>query len=307
MQKTDKVWFDGQLVPWEQATVSVAAHAIHYGTSVFEGIRAYEQPDGGPAVFCLDPHVDRLWDSCKILGIDIPHTRQDIHQAILDTVRANGHRACYIRPVVFKGWGTFGFDSRLCPTHVAIITLELGRFLGPEALEKGVDVGVSSWNRMAPNTFPAMAKIGGQYINSQFISREAEAHGYAEGIALDVNGYVSEGSGENIFLVRRGRLLTPPLASSILDGITRRCIFTLAAELGLEVHQELIPREMLYLADELFFCGTAVEVTPVRSVDGIVVGEGRRGPITTRLMTAFFDIAQGRVPDRHGWLTPVGE
>lgn len=303
-QKSDMIWFDGQLVPWDQATVHVAAHAIHYGSSVFEGIRAYALPDG-PAVFCLEEHLDRLWNSSKVYRIEIPYTRQVIHQAILDTVRANAHRACYIRPVVFRGWGSFSLDGRSCPTHVSIITIEMGRYLGPDALEKGVDVGVSSWQRMAPNTYPAAAKIGGQYVNSQLVAMEAVDRGYAEGVALDINGYVSEGSGENIFLVRRGRLLTPPLAGSILEGITRQCVITLAGEMGLEVREESIPRELLYLADEIFLCGTAAEITPVRSVDGIVVGSGKRGPITTRLMAAFFDIVEGRVADRHGWLTPV--
>jgi branched-chain amino acid aminotransferase len=304
MQKSDRIWFDGQLVPWDQATVHVAAHVIQYGSSVFEGIRAYALPDG-PAVFCLEEHLDRLWASCKIYRLEIPYTRQAIRQAILDTVRVNRHRACYIRPVIFRGWDTFNLDGRSCPTHVSIITVEMGEYLGPDALEKGVDVGVSSWQRMAPNTYPAAAKIGGQYINSQFITMEAVDHGYVEGIALDVSGYLSEGSGENLFVVRRGRLFTPPLASSILDGITRRCVITLAGEMGLEVREEPIPREVLYLADEAFFCGTAVEITPICSVDGIVVGDGQRGTITARLTTAFFDITEGRVPDRHGWLTPV--
>ena len=304
MQKSDRIWFDGQLVPWDQATVHVAAHAIQYGSSVFEGIRAYALPDG-PAVFCLEEHLDRLWASCKIYRLEIPYTRQAIRQAILDTVRVNRHRACYIRPVILRGWDTFNLDGRSCPTHVSIITVEMGEYLGPDALEKGVDVGVSSWQRMAPNTYPAAAKIGGQYINSQFITMEAVDHGYVEGIALDVSGYLSEGSGENLFVVRRGRLFTPPLASSILDGITRRCVITLAGEMGLEVREEPIPREVLYLADEAFFCGTAVEITPICSVDGIVVGDGQRGTITARLTTAFFDITEGRVPDRHGWLTPV--
>lgn len=303
-EKSDKIWFDGQLIPWDQATVHVAAHAVHYGSSVFEGIRAYALPDGS-AVFCLEEHLDRLWDSCKVYRMEIPYTRQVIRQAILDTVRVNAHQACYIRPIVFRGWGSFGLDGRSCPTHVSIITIEMGKFLGPDALEKGVDVGVSSWQRMAPNTYPAAAKIGGQYVNSQLVAMEAVDQGYTEGVALDVNGYVSEGSGENIFLVRHGRLLTPPLAGSILDGITRQCVITLADEMGLEVREELIPREMLYLADEIFFCGTAAEITPIRSVDGIPVGGGKRGPITTRLMAAFFDIVEGRVPDRHGWLTPV--
>jgi branched-chain amino acid aminotransferase len=304
MQKSDKVWFDGQLVPWDQATVHVASHAIHYGSSVFEGIRAYALPDG-PAIFRLEEHLDRLWDSCKIYRMEIPYPRAEIRQAIFETIRANGHKACYIRPIVFRGWDTLGVHARTCPAHVSIITVEMGKYLGPDALEKGVDVGVSSWRRMAPSTYAATAKIGGQYVNSQFIAMEAARHGYTEGIALDVYGYVSEGSGENIFVLRRGRLLTPPLACSILDGITRRCVITLAGELGLEVREEMIPRELLYVADEVFFCGTAAEITPIRSVDGVVVGDGKRGPVTTRLMTALFDIVEGRVPDRHGWLTPV--
>jgi branched-chain amino acid aminotransferase len=304
MQKADMIWFDGQLVPWDQATVHVGAHALHYGSSVFEGIRAYPFPDG-PAVFCLEEHLDRMWASCKVYRMDIPYERQVIRQAIMDTIKANGFNECYIRPIAYRGWSTLSVDGRSCPTHVSIITVYMGKYLGPDALEKGVDVGVSSWHRMAPNTYPAAAKISGQYINSQLIVMEAVDHGYAEGIALDVSGFVSEGSGENIFVVRRGRISTPPLSNSILDGITRRCVLTLAEELGLDAREEPIPREMLYVADEVFFCGTAAEITPIRSVDGIAVGDGRRGPITTQLMTAFFDIVEGRVPDRYGWLTPV--
>jgi branched-chain amino acid aminotransferase len=306
MEKSDQVWLDGKLVPWDQATVHVSAHALHYGSSVFEGIRAYALPDG-PAIFCLKAHLDRLWASCKIYRLEIPYSRAEMRQAILDTIRANGHQACYIRPIVFRGTGTMSLDGRACPTHVSVITVGMGKYLGPEALEKGVDASVSSWRRMAPGTYPAAAKIGGQYINSQFIVMEAKDHGYIEGIALDASGHVSEGSGENVFLLRRGKLFTPPLAASILDGITRQCVITLAAELGLEVRQEPLPRELLYLADEVFFCGTAAEITPVRAVDGVVVGDGRRGPVTTRLMEAFFEIVEGRVPDRHGWLTPVRE
>jgi branched-chain amino acid aminotransferase len=306
MQKSEFIWFDGQLILWDQATVHVAAHALHYGSSVFEGIRAYALP-GGPAIFCLEEHLDRLWNSSKVYRLKISYSRQVIHQAILDTIRANGHEACYIRPIVFRGWGTFSVDGRSCPTHASIITIEMGKYLGPDALEKGVDVGVSSWQRMAPNTYPAAAKISGQYVNSQFVAMEAVDHGYTEGVVLDVSGYVSEGSGENIFLVRRGRLFTPPLAGSILDGITRQCIITLASEMGVEVREESIPRELLYMSDEVFFCGTAAEITPIRSVDGITVGDGKRGPITDRLMGAFFDIVEGRVPDRHGWLTPVSK
>lgn len=308
MEKVDVVWFDGQLVPWDQATVHVAAHVLHYGSSVFEGIRAYELPsqDGtGSAIMCLEEHLDRLWASCKVYRLDIPYTRPEIHQAILDTIQANGQKACYIRPLVFRGLGTFSLEGRSCPTHVSIITVKMGKYLGDEAFEQGVDAGVSSWRRIAPNTYPAATKIGGQYVNSQLIVMEAVDHGYTEGIALDINGYVSEGSGENVFLVRQGRLFTPPLAASILSGVTRRCVITLAGEMGLEVREEHIPRELLYLADEAFFCGTAAEITPIRSVDGIVVGEGQRGPITSELMTAFFDIVEGRVRDRHGWLTPV--
>jgi branched-chain amino acid aminotransferase len=304
MEKSDKTWFDGELVPWDQASVHVSAHALHYGSSVFEGIRAYPFPQG-PAIFCLEEHLDRLWASCKVYRMEIPYSREEVRQAILDTIRANGHPECYIRPIVFRGWGTFSLDGRSCPTHVSIITVYMGKYLGEGALENGVDVGISSWHRMAPNTLPAAAKIGGQYVNSQLIVMEAVERGYAEGIALDVSGYVSEGSGENIFLVRNGRISTPPLSGSILDGITRRCVLTLADEMGLEVREELIPRELLYVADELFFCGTAAEITPVRSVDGIAVGGGKRGPITTRLQEAFFDIVEGRAADRHGWLTPV--
>jgi branched-chain amino acid aminotransferase len=304
-QESKVIWLDGRLVPWDDATVHVASHGLHYGSSVFEGIRAYASPEG-PAIFRLEEHLDRFWASSKIGRIEIPYERNVVREAILETIKANGHKACYIRPIVLRGWGTFSLDGRsACPIHTSIITIEMGKYLGPDALEKGVDVGVSSWQRMAPNTYPAAAKLGGQYVNSQFVVMEAVDHGYTEGIALSVDGHVSEGSGENIFVVRGERLHTPPLAGSILDGITRRCVLTLAAELQLEVVQESIPRELLYVADEVFFCGTAAEITPIRSVDRIVVGDGRRGPVTTRLMTAFFEIVEGRVPDRHGWLTPV--
>lgn len=304
METTEKIWFDGDLVPWDEATVHVGSAALHFGASVFEGIRAYPFPDAS-GIFCLEEHLDRMWDSCKVYRMEIPFSRAEIRQAVLDTIEANGHKGCYIRPIVFRGWGTLGLQVWQCPVHVAIIVVEMGKYLGPDALEKGVDVGVSSWQRMAPNTFPAMAKIGGQYVNSQFVVMEAVRHGYTEGIALDVNGFVSEGSGENIFVLRRGRLLTPPQAGSILDGITRRCVIKLAEELGQEVREEFIPRELLYVADEVFFCGTAAEITPIRSVDGVVVGDGRRGPLTTQLSEAFFEIVEGRVPDRHGWLTMI--
>ncbi len=300
--KSQWIWFNGKLVPWEQATVHVSAHVLHYGSSVFEGIRAYETTKG-TAVFCLDDHIRRLFNSCKIYRMEIPYSPEELKEAILETIRANGHRSCYIRPIVYRGAGGFNLDPRSCPVEVAIITIEWGRYLGAEAIEKGVDVGVSSWRRMAPDTFPAAAKWGGQYLNSQLIAMEAHDHGYAEGIALDINGYVSEGSGENIFLVYKGIIYTPPLASSILEGVTRKVVITLASELGYQVREEMIPREMLYIADELFFTGTAAEITPIRSVDGVIIGNGERGPITKRLQEEFFAIVEGRKEDRYGWLT----
>lgn len=304
MPKSQWIWFNGKLVPWEQATVHVSAHVLHYGSSVFEGIRAYETIRG-TAVFCLDDHIRRLFNSCKIYRMEIPYSPDELKEAVLETIRANGHRSCYIRPIVYRGVGGFNLDPRSCPVEVAIITIEWGRYLGAEAIEKGVDVGVSSWRRMAPDTFPAAAKWGGQYLNSQLIAMEAHDHGYAEGIALDINGYVSEGSGENIFLVYKGIIYTPPLASSILEGVTRKVVITLASEMGYQVREEMIPREMLYIADELFFTGTAAEITPIRSVDGVIIGNGERGPVTRRLQEEFFAIVEGRKEDRYGWLTYI--
>jgi branched-chain amino acid aminotransferase len=304
MLKSEKIWLDGELTPWDNATVHVTTHALHYGSSVFEGIRAYAINDS-PSVFCLEAHVDRLFNSAKIYRMEIPYTKQEITNAILATVKVNQHKACYIRPLVFRGAGGLGVNPQNSPVVTVILTIEWGRYLGPEAIEQGVDVGVSSWGRMAPNTFPASAKIGGQYVNSQMIVMEAVRHGYVEGIALDSNGLVSEGSGENIFVISNGKIVTPPLASSILQGITRNCIFTLAQDLGYAVREERMPRELLYVADEVFFTGTAAEITPVRSIDGIPIGAGRRGPITERLQAEFFGITAGEVPDRHGWLTQV--
>jgi branched-chain amino acid aminotransferase len=302
--KSTYVWSNGRMIPWDNAQVHVTTHALHYGSSVFEGIRAYAAASG-PAVFCLGPHVDRLFNSSKVYRMEIPYTKEQISQAIVETTRANEHKSCYIRPLVFRGAGALGVNPESSPVEVVILTMEWGRYLGPEAIEQGVDVGVSSWRRMAPGTFPAGAKIGGQYINSQFINMEAKAHGYTEGIALDVHGFVSEGSGENLFIVDDGSILTPPLASSILKGITRRCVFTLAADLGYEVREEMIPREALYTADEVFFTGTAAEITPIRSIDHITIGSGSRGAVTEQLQIEFFGITSGELPDRHGWLTPV--
>jgi len=298
------IWFNGALVAAEEARVPVTAHALHYGSSVFEGIRAYATPRG-PAVFCLAQHVRRLVDSCRIFRMTLPYDAAQIGEAILATVRANGHESCYIRPLVFRGAGTFGLDPRKASVEVAIITFEWGRYLGQEALEQGVDVMVSSWRRAAPDTAVPMAKIGGQYVTSQLIAMEAADHGFTEGVALDALGFVSEGSGENLFLVRDGVVYTPPLSASVLPGVTRTAVLTLLQELGVPVREEPILREALYTADELFFTGTAAEITPVRSVDRISVGPGRRGPLTARLQERFFGIISGAVPDRHGWLTYV--
>jgi len=302
--RSDYIWFNGEFVPWDEATVHVGVHALHYGSSVFEGIRAYSTPRG-PAVFRLKEHVQRLFNSPKALQMEIPYTQEQIEQAILDTIAKNGHESCYIRPLVFRGMERLGVDGRACPVEVVIMTWEWGAYLGPEALEAGVDAGVSSWRRMAPGTFPANSKIGGQYVNSQFITMEAKDRGFAEGIALDINGYISEGSGENIFLVYGERILTPPLSASILDGITRDCVITLARDLGYIVEEEMLPRERLYTADEAFFTGTAAEITPIRSVDGLTVGAGRRGPVTAKLQDRFFAITSGQAEDRWGWLTHV--
>jgi branched-chain amino acid aminotransferase len=304
IQKSDKIWFNGQFVPWEEARVHVLVHALHYGSNTFEGIRAYSTP-GGPAVFCLDAHLDRLFGSCKVYRMPVPYPQEELRKAILETVRVNKHQACYIRPLVFRGFDTLGLNGTTCPVEVVIATWEWGQYLGAESIEQGVDVCVSSWRRMAPDTYPAMTKIGGQYVNSQLMVLEAVANGYTESIALDANGYVSEGSGENTFVVYQGALYTSPLSASILAGVTRRCVITLARELGYEVREELIPREMLYLADEAFFTGTAAEITPIRSVDRIPVGDGKRGEVTRRLQERFFAITSGEAEDRYGWLTYV--
>ena len=306
IQPTPYIWFNGKLVAWDEARVHVFAHVLHYGSSVFEGIRAYET-DRGPAVLGLGPHVRRLFGSCKIYRMPVPYTPEEITQAIKDTILANELQACYIRPLVYRGVDGISLDPRTCPVEVAIGTIALGTYLGDEVLEQGVDIGVSSWQRMAPNTFPALAKIGGQYINSQLVTMEAHDRGFTESVVLTTAGYVSEGGGENLFLVQDGVIYTAPLAASILGGITRRFVIQLAQDLGYEVREQMIAREMLYLADELFFSGTAVEITPVRSVDGVQVAEGHRGAVTTHLQEQFFGIAHGKLEDRFGWMTLVQE
>lgn len=302
--KSSFVWYNGKLVPWEKATVHVMSHALHYGTSWFEGIRCYETRRG-PEIFQFGEHVRRLFNSCKIYRTDIPFSPAEIEEAILETIRANSLRACYIRPLIFRGYGELGVNPLKNPIDVVILVWEWGRYLGEDGLEQGVDVCVSSWARAAPNTFPTLAKVGGNYINSTLINMEATLKGYTEGIALDTNGLVSEGAGENIFVIQDGRISTPPMASAILPGITRGAVITLARERGYPVIEEQISRERLYIADEVFLTGTAAEVTPVRSVDGIGVGPGRRGPITSRIQEDFFDYVGGKVEDRHGWMTSV--
>ena len=301
---TGRIWMNGSLVNWGDAKIHIASHVIHYGSGVFEGARCYATPKGS-ACFRLDAHVERLLNSAKIYRMDTPHTDATLRDAILDTIRANEFKACYIRPIIYRGYEALGVNPFPCPVDVAIVLWEWGKYLGEDALEKGVDVRVSSWTRMAPNTLPSLAKSSANYANSSLIKMEAVADGYAEGLALDSFGYISEGSGENVFLVRNGIIYTPPITASILPGITRDSVITLARDLGYRVREEMLPRELLYIADEVFFAGTAVEITPVRSVDKLQVGNGRRGPVTEALQRAFFDVINGEVPDTHTWLTYV--
>ncbi len=301
---TGKIWMNGKLVEWKDATIHIASHVIHYASGVFEGARCYDTPKGS-ACFRLGDHMRRLQDSAKIYRMAYQLDTPGWCNAVLETIRANEFKACYIRPLVYRGYETLGVHPHNCPVDAAILLWEWGAYLGKEALEQGVDVGISSWTRMAPNTLPAMAKGVANYANSALSKMEAAGDGYDEGIALDVNGQVSEGSGQNVFIVRDETIYTPPLGSSILAGITRDSVITLARDLGFTVVEALIPREALYIADEMFVVGTAAEVTPVRSVDRITVGRGSRGPITERLQRAFFDVINGETPDTHGWLTYV--
>ncbi|MCB9117617.1 MAG: branched-chain amino acid transaminase [Caldilineaceae bacterium] len=302
--RADYIWMNGKLIPWDEAQVHVFTHALHYGSSAFEGIRVYETANG-PAIFRGREHYERLLYSAKVARIPSPYGVDEYLQATIDVVRANNQSSAYVRPLIFRGYNTLGVDGRNCPVEVIVASVPWGAYLGKEGLENGVDVQVSTWRRMAPDTLNALAKIGGQYVNSQNIVMEARDNGFAEGIALDINGYVSEGSGENIFLILKGKIFTPPLANSILGGITRDCATKIAQELGYTVTEAVIPREMLYMADEIFFTGTAAEITPVRSVDRMPVGEGKRGPITEQIQARFFGIVEGELPDTYDWLTPV--
>lgn len=301
---TGTIWMNGTMVDWKDATVHIASHVIHYGTGVFEGLRAYDSKSG-TNVFRLEPHMRRLMDSARVYRMEPRWTQQELSQAVLDTVRVNGFRSCYIRPLVYRGYEQLGLDPRPCPVDATIVVWEWNQMLGADALEQGLDVGVSSWTRLAPNTLPAMAKGTANYANSGLIKMQASLDGYAEGLALDERGLISEGSGQNLFLVRDKVIFTPSLDSSVLQGITRESVITMAHDLGLEVREMSIPREFLYMVDEAFFCGTAVEITPIRSIDKIKVGPGARGPVTEALQKRFFGILRGDVPDTHGWLTPV--
>lgn len=302
---TEKIWHNGRFIRWEEATIHVLSHVVSYGTSVFEGIRCYATPSG-PAVFRLREHVRRLVDSAKIYRMEnLGFSAAQLAEAMLEVVRANKMDSCYIRPIVIRGYGEMGVNPLKNPIEVYIACWSWGKYLGEEALAEGVDVCVSSWTRIAPNTLPALAKAGANYMNSQLVKMEALANGYSEGIALDANGYVSEGSGENIFVVRDGKIHTPPLGASVLPGITRDSVLTLARELGIPLVETIIPREMLYIADEVFFSGTAAEITPIRSIDRIPIGKGRRGPVAEKLQKEFFAVINGTRKDQHGWLSPV--
>jgi branched-chain amino acid aminotransferase len=296
------VWKNGRLIPWKDATIHLASHVIHYGSCLFEGLRAYETPKG-TAIFRLQDHTRRLYNSCKIYRMDVPYDQDEFNRAVIECVRANKLKSCYIRPIIYRGYGSLGVNPFPNPVDCAILVWEWGKYLGPEAMENGVDVRISSWWRMAPNTFPALAKAGANYMNSQLIKMEAMLDGYEEGIALNIRGHISEGSGENLFLVKDGAVLTPPLSSSVLPGITRDSVITLFREMGVRVSEETIPRELLYIADEVFFTGSAAEVTPIRSIDKIPVGAGKRGPLTEKVQKAFFDVIEGRREDPRGWLT----
>jgi branched-chain amino acid aminotransferase len=302
--KTDTIWHNGNWIKWDDATLHVLSHVVSYGSAVFEGIRCYETKQG-PAIFRLPEHMQRLINSGRIYRMELPYSVEQFGAVATELVRRNKLSACYVKPMAMRGYGEVGVNPLSSPIELYMACWSWGAYLGPEALTKGVDVGVSSWTRIAPNTLPAMSKAAANYMNSQLIRMEASFNGYAEGIALDSHGHVSEGSGMNVFLVHNGTLFTPPLSTSILPGITRDAIVTIAQDLKIPVKETVIPREMLYIVDEVFFVGTAVEVTPIRSVDHIQVGKGVAGPVTRQLQEEFFAITSGTKPDRHNWLTPV--
>lgn len=299
-----KIWMNGTLVDWLDANIHIASHVVHYGSGVFEGARCYDTPKGA-ACFRLDAHIRRLYDSAKIYRMEYELSPTALQDAVLETIRHNKYKACYIRPLMYRGYKSLGVNPFSCPVEASILVWEWGAYLGEDSLENGVDVQVSSWGRGALNRFPSLSKATANYANSQLIKMESVVHGYAEGIALDPMGFLSEGSGQNLFLIRDDIITTPPLAASTLPGITRDVVITLAGDLGLTVKEELQPREALYIADEVFFTGTAAEITPIRSVDKITIGNGSRGPVTEAIQQRFFDVIYGRQPDTHGWLTYV--
>ena len=301
LQTTKNIWHNGELIPWENAQIHVMSHVVHYGSSIFEGIRCYAQPSGN-GIFRLREHMARFIDSAKIYRMPIPYTVEQLCAAVVDVVEANGITPSYIRPVAFRGYGEIGVNPLRSPVEVYVANFPWGKYVPGTA---GADVCISSWSRLAPNTMPSLAKAGANYMNSQLIRMEAEINGYAEGIALDVNGYLSEGSGENLFVIRGGTLYTTPLANSVLNGITRASVLTIAKEFGIPVVEQALPRELLYIADEAFFTGTAAEVTHLRSVDRILVGDGTMGPVTTAIHDEFYALVNGTKPDRFNWLTPV--
>lgn len=299
-----RIWRDGQFVNWEDATVHVMSHVVHYGSSVFEGVRCYATPEG-PAIFRVEDHMRRLADSCRIYRMPLRHSMETLVQGCIDTVTENELPHCYLRPIAVRTGEQMGVNPADCPLEVFIIPWTWGRYLGHDSLAEGVDVCVSTWRRAAPSTFPMMAKAGGNYLNSQLTKMEARLDNYSEGIMLDSFGHISEGSGENLFLVRDGKLMTAPVSAGILNGVTRDCVARIARDLGYEVVEQVMPRELLYIADELFFTGTAAEITPIRSVDRIPIGAGKPGPITLAIQDTYMGIAEGRLPDRYGWRTLV--
>jgi branched-chain amino acid aminotransferase len=301
---TGKIWMNGALVDWKDANIHIASHIVHYGSGVFEGARCYDTVNG-PACFRLDAHMRRLLDSARIYRMEPEYDQQTLTDATIGLIQTNGFRACYIRPLVYRGYDSLGVDPRACPIDVAILLWEWPAYFTKEAIEEGIDVKIATWARNAPNTTPAMAKSVANYANAQLIKLEAVTEGYAEGIALDTNGNLSEGSGQNVFVVRDGLIFTPPIGNSVLSGITRDSVMTIARDMGFEVREQTLPREMLYIADEVFFVGTAVEVTPIRTVDRVKVGRGRRGPVTEALQQRFFQLVRGEAPDPYGWLQPV--
>jgi branched-chain amino acid aminotransferase len=305
VEKLHKIWVDGELVPWDDAQVHLLTHSLHYGLGAFEGIRCYKRADGKSSIFRLREHVDRLFDTCKMILLQPKFTREQIMQACNETLKANSLAEGYLRPVIFLGDGAMGIYAPNNPVRTTVIAWKWGAYLGDEALKNGIRAKISSFARHHVNVSLAKAKMMGQYTNSVLAKREAKFGGYDEAILLDANGYVSEGSGENIFIVKKGKILTPDLSSSILEGITRDTVITLAREMGLEVTEARVTRDQLWLADEVFFTGTAAEITPVREVDNRPIGEGVVGPITKKLQTKYFDVVRGSDNSHSEWLTPL--